>query len=126
MELQDGVATSDFIVSASSIENTNWGFLLEHAGPSNTGSFSNIIIQGCEFLTIGGGGTEVIAVAPAATSKVSAVNIGGNVLCGGGSQHGVNFAKIDNATHGPNVFVGVAGGYSDGGSNTNITSVGSG
>ncbi len=125
MELQDGASTGDFFLSACSIENTDWGFLCEHAGPSNTGTFYAIIIQGCEFASIGGAGTSVIAVSPAATSKVKAVNIGGNVIIGGGSQTGIRFDKIDNASHGPNVFDTVGTTFA-GASNTNITSVGSG
>lgn len=127
MELQDGVGTSDFQVIGSSIENTNWGFLLEHAGPSNTGTFGNIVIQGCEFSTLGGASTQVIAVAPATTSKVTSVNIGGNIILGTSSQHGVEYKNINNATHGPNVFgTSLAGAFQDGGGNTNITSVGAG
>jgi hypothetical protein len=126
MELQDGATTGDFQLIGCSIENSNWGFLLEHAGPSNTGVFDNLIIQGCEFLCIGGSGTHAIAVAAAVVSKVSQVNIGGNVIKSSSAlQAGVRFVKIDNATHGPNVFK-TNSGYSDGGSNTNITSVGAG
>jgi hypothetical protein len=126
MELQDGEATGDFQMIGCSIENCSWGFLLEHAGPSNTGTFANIVIQGCEFLCVGGVNTAAIAVIAAATSKVKNVNIGGNVIVStSSSQYSIEFAKIDNATHGPNVFE-TGTGYHDAGSNTNITSVGAG
>jgi hypothetical protein len=126
LELQDGVTTSDFLLTDSSLENCSWAILLEHAGPSNTGIFANIVVMGCQTLCVGGATTYCIAIAPAVTSKVSAVNISGNVIRGGASQGGVRFVKIDNASHGPNVFAGVGTAYSDGGSNTNITSVGAG
>ncbi len=124
LELQDGATTGDFLLIGCSIENTNWGFLLEHAG--TTGVFTNVIIQGCEFLTIGGSSTHVIAFGPVSSGKVSAVNISGNVMKGGASQNGINVTNVDNLSHGPNVFVSVANAYHDGGGNTNITSVGNG
>lgn len=127
MELQDGVDTSDFLLTNSSLENCDWGFLCEHAGPSNTGTFKYIVITGCQTATSGGINTYSIAVAPAATSKVSGINIGGNVITSlsASQSGGVYFAKVNNATHGPNVYV-TNSGYHDGGSNTNLTSVGAG
>ncbi len=126
LELQDGAGTGDLLLIGCSIENVAWGVLMEQAGPSNTGTFSNIIIQGCEFETLGGSATAVIAITAAVGSRVSEVNVGGNVLVGQSSQYGVWFAHIDNATHGPNVFKTVGTAYHDGGGNTNITSVGAG
>lgn len=125
MELQDGVTTSDFLLSNSSIENVSWGFLCENAGPSNTGAFSNIILQANEWLCVGGSGTQCVAIAPATTSRVSAVNIGGNVIVGGSAQNGVYFSNLNNASHGPNIFVTNLG-YHDAGGNTSITAVGNG
>ncbi len=134
VELQDGVATGDFTLVGCSIENTNWGFLVEHVtGSSHTGVFENIIVSGCQFATVGGTSTNVIAIGPAATNKVSNVNISGCIITGGIHQNGIDFAKIDNASHGPNIFGGFPPGggnlnstYHDSGSNTNITSVGNG
>lgn len=127
MELQDGVNTVDFLVIGCSIENTDWGFLCEHGGSTHSGTFHHIVISGCQFATIGGSNTDVIAVAANSTSKIADINISGNIIRGGGSQNGIALFKIDNVSHGPNVFhSGLAANYFDGGSNTNITSVGNG
>lgn len=127
ISLQDGVTTSDFNVGNCSIENCTWGILLAHLGPSNTGIFTNVVIHGNQFLTVGPDSTTAaIAIAPSATSKVAEVFVGGNVIHGGGgTQHGVRFTNIDNATHGPNVFKNCSG-FASSGTNTNITSVGAG
>lgn len=120
LALQDGVETGDFLLVNSSIENCNWGVVLSSLGPSNTGIFTNIVINGNEFLTLGGSSTYSISVNPSLTGKVSAVNVFGNVIVGGSSQYGINFGAIDNASHGPNIFHGVAAGFHDNGNNTNI------
>ncbi len=127
MELQDGVSTADFLVLGSSIENVKYGVLLEHAGPSNTGIFRNIVICGNEFQTTIAAANGV-AISASLTGKVSVVNISGNVFLnfGSGTTYGILFSKIDNASHGPNVFSGYTSGYHDQGSNTNITTVGNG
>jgi hypothetical protein len=121
MELQDGATTGDMQIIGCSLENTTWGFLLEHAGPSNTGIFTNLLIVGCEFLMSGtSSATAVVAVAPAVTNKVSEVVVAGNTIrAGGSSQKSINFTKLDNALHGPNIFRSGAG-FFDGGGNTNI------
>ena len=126
-ELQDGVSTSDFLLSNSSIENCTWGFLLEHAGPLNTGTFGNVVISGNQFLTVGTDNTTAaVAVTAASAGKVSEVFVGGNVIHGGNiSQMGVLFKNIDNATHGPNVYKNCSG-FASSGTNTNITTVGAG
>ncbi len=126
LEIQDGVNTSDFMLTGSSIENCTWGILLEHAGPSNTGNFHNIIVSSTEFLITGGTGTSCVAIAAAASSKVGNVNIGGNVFAGDSAQTAVRFHNIDNATRGPNVIKTIGTIYQDDGGNTNITQVGVG
>ncbi len=128
MLLQDGIATVDMSLVNSSIENvTDWCFLLQHGGVTHSGTFKNIMIYANEFQQSGSLSSQgVIAIAPASGSKVSAVNIGGNVLiAGGASAKGINLTNIANASHGPNVFVSGAG-YFDGGGNSSITSVGNG
>ncbi len=124
MELQDGVTTADFQVANSSIENVKYGFLLEHAGPSNTGVFTDITLTGNEFFTTIAA-SVAIAIVPAATSKVARVTIVGNSIHnnGSGTTWGINFAKIDRAVHGANVIQGFSANYQDGGSNTNIVSL---
>lgn len=124
--LQDGISTSDFLLTNSSIENCTWGFLLEHAGPSNTGQFTHVVISGCQFFTIGGAATHVIAVSAAAANKVSEINISGCVIKGTASQNGIYFHNVANGSHGPNVFKNVAAAFNDAGGNTSITSVGNG
>lgn len=127
LALQDGVATSDFQLCNSSLENMTYGFLLQHLGPSNTGTFTHVTITGNEFLMVGTGGIG-IGILPASSSKVARVNILGNVIrnTGSGTTNGIKFANIDNASHGPNIFNGLSNSYLDGGGNTNITSVGNG
>lgn len=125
--LQDGVSTSDFLICNSSIESSKYGILCEHAGPSNTGQFTNIVISGNQFFTSVTAATTIGIVASAA-SKVARVNIVGNTLynTGSGTSYGIEFQDIDNASHGPNVFAGFTNNYKDNGGNTNITSVGNG
>ncbi len=124
MELQDGVTTADFQVVNSSIENVKYGFLLEHAGPSNTGVFTNITLTGNEVLTTASA-SVALAIVPALTSKVARVTIVGNVLrnLGSGTTWGINFAKLDSAVHGANIISGFTANYQDGGSNSAIISL---
>ena len=121
IELQDGVATSDFLLVNSSIENSKYGVLCEHKGPSNTGTFAHIVITGCQFFTNVTSATG-IAIAPAVTGKLSRVYVGGNVLynTGAGTSWGVEFQNIDVATHGPNVYARWTTSFKDNGGNTNI------
>lgn len=131
VELADGISTSDILIANSSIENSSYGILIQTlAGGSNTGVLDNVCITGNEIAIGLNASPQIgIGVIMAATGQVSEVNVLGNVIrksSGGGTTVGIKFTKIDNASHGPNVFKSLTSTYVDGGGNTNITAVGNG
>ena len=115
-------ATSNILITGNSIENVDTGFIVNTAG----GTLKNIVINGNQF-SMPTGSTSYICVDinPSSTSKISNLNVFGNIVVGGG--YGLNIVNINNMKYGPNVYAGqTTAAINNGGGNTNLLAVGSG